>query len=724
MNNVMNSAAFRIAESRAEQKLKSMNLTEKIGQLSQFGSSIYSKDEKYFEDHFENGKIGAYLTIKGAEKTNRIQKQLLSKMKNPIPALFGDDVIHGFKTVFPTPLAQSCSWNPELTKRTCEIAAKECYRAGIKWTFSPMVDIARDPRWGRVMEGYGEDTYLCSRFAEAAVKGYQGDGETIEKDHVYACMKHFIAYGACIGGRDYNSSDMSLPTLLEVYLPPFEAGLRAGAATFMTSFEDLNGVPATGNKYLLTDLLRNELGFCGFVVSDAGAVKELVPHGYAEDLKDAAYKAFDAGCDVVMTGDPYNDNLPALLEEGKLTIEQIDTSVRRVLTLKYLCGLMDEPTVDEAGEECFFCEEHMSVARKAAQECAVLLENNGILPLKNNVKKIALIGALAGEDSKEHIIGNWAFSSDNEHTVSIEEGLLSALEGKTEITYSYGCSLSDGNENDDITIANAVENAKSADVAICVLGEDVDSSGEAASFTNLHLQARQEELLDKIIATGTPVILLISSGRPLILTDYAKKVSALMLIWQMGSQAGNAVADLLTGKISPSGHLTLSHPVCEAQIPIYYNHNNTGRPALGQRIFEAKYRDCPIDPLYSFGYGLSYTQFEYSDIRLSSNTMPTDGEIDITLKLKNVGEYGAAAVVQLYIRDLVGCRVRPVKELKGFKKIFLNVGEEKEITLKLPAKSLEFRDAHANRVIETGKFKLWIAEHSLDEKYEFDFEIV
>jgi beta-glucosidase len=732
MNTIMTSKAYEAARERALALLETMTLTEKLGQLSQFGTSIYSDNEQTFDDHFTEGKVGSYLTIKGAQRTNGIQRDLLAATRLPIPALFADDVIHGYRTTFPTPLAQSCSWNPEVARRCNEIAAKEAYRAGLKWTFSPMVDIARDPRWGRIMEGYGEDTYLCSRFSEAAVKGYQGDGDTVGKDRIYACMKHFIAYGACIGGRDYNTADMSMQTLHDVYLPPFKAGIDAGAATVMSAFEDVNGVPATGNRYLLTDVLRGELGFKGFVVSDAGAVVELIPHGFAEDIKDAVRLAFGAGCDMIMAGDPYNDQLSALIEEGKITMEQVDASVLSVLTLKYLCGLMDEPYVDEDGEDCFFCDEHMDVARKAAHETAVLLENNGVLPLRPadmHGKKIALVGQLAGAEGKNHLLGGWSCLCDPEHTVSIEEGLQNALGDVCELVTVRGCGVNcadtvEAHERESASIREAVFAASQCDVIIAVVGEEAGMSGEAYSRSDLTLTGHQGELIDALVATGKPVVLLVSAGRPLILTPYKDKVAALMLIWQPGSSAGSAIADLLTGAVSPSGHLTTSQPVCTGQVPIYYNHTNTGRPALGNWQFESKYRDCQIAPLYPFGYGLSYTTFAFEDIRLSSDKIMADGEIAVTLTVRNTGERDGAEVVQLYIRDLVGSTVRPVKELKAFDKVYLAAGESREITLRLPASELAFHDAAMNRIIEPGKFKLWIGECCTDERYEFDFEII
>lgn len=619
-----------------------------------------------------------------------------------------------------------------MSRRCSEVAAKEAYRAGIKWTFSPMVDIARDPRWGRIMEGYGEDAYLCSRFSEAVVKGYQGEGdEALGKDRIMACMKHFVGYGACIGGRDYNSADMSEQTMYDVYLPSFKAGIDAGAATVMSAFQDVNGVPASGSRYLLTDVLRGSLGFEGYVVSDAGSINELVPHGYAEDGKDAAYKGFNAGCDMLMHGDLYNNNLPVLLDEGKITIEQIDESVLRILTFKYLSGLVDQPFVDESGEECFFCDEHMELARLAAEETAVLLENDGILPLSDKIGKIALIGPLAtdDEDAKNHLLGCWACMCDPNRTVTIPEGLRKLLANKAEIITAKGCPLVEIPGNTEALdsgemLSEALQAANESDVIIAVLGEMARHSGEAASFAHLELPAPQRELLDALIATGKPIVLLVSSGRPMILTEYKDKVSALMMIWQMGTKVGDAVANLLCGKVSPSGHLTASFPVCEGQIPVYYNYTSTGRPVNNRWRFESKYYDIQPEPLYPFGYGKSYTSFEYDNITLSSNKMTDDGFIDVNLTVRNTGNADGACVVQLYVRDLVGCRVRPVKELKGFRKIWLKKGESEEITLRLEAKSLAFHNEKMEKIVEPGRFKLWIAEHALDNSREFDFEVV
>ena len=718
MKNMMYSQAYEAAREKARALLSKMTLTEKIGQLSQFGTSIYSDNEQRFEDHFSEGKVGSYLTIKGAGKTNGIQKDLLKATRTPIPALFADDVIHGYRTTFPTPLAQSCSWDPELTRQCNGIAAKEAYRAGLKWTFAPMVDIARDPRWGRIMEGYGEDTYLCSRFAEAAVRGFQGDGDRPGKDHIYACMKHYAAYGACVGGRDYNTADMSPQTLHDVYLPPFRAGVEAGAATVMSAFNDVNGVPATANRYLLKDVLREQFGFRGFVVSDAGAIGELIAHGYAEDGGDAAEKAFNAGVDMVMAGDLYNDTFPALIKEGKIKEEDVDESVFSILTLKYFIGLFDEPYVDPSGEDCFFCPEHRAAARKAGAECAVLLENDGILPL-SGVKSVALAGPLSSEEGKHHLLGGWSCSSDSTYTVSIKDGLTAALPGiRVDV---LPCDRFDGVTEENIE--KAAQTAKGYDVIVACVGETAFMSGEAASRSELGLPGLQEKLVLALCATGKPVVCLVSSGRPLVLTGIKDKVNALMMIWQPGTEAGNSVADLLTGRVCPSGRLTASFPYRAGQIPVYYNHTSTGRPALGNRVFESKYRDCQIEPLYPFGYGGSYTNFEFSDISISSDSMSADGCIDVSLTVRNVGSYAGAGVVQIYVRDLVGSRVRPVKELKAFEKVFLRPGESKRVKIPLPASRLAFTGIDMKQTVEPGKFFLWVSERSEDERYKFEFEV-
>ena len=712
---MFDNAEYLAAEKRAAELLSKMSLTEKIGQLSQFGTSIYSDDHKAFEDHFEEGKIGSYLTIRDRKRINEIQKELVEKSPNHIPAIFADDVIHGYKTTFPIPLAQSCAWDEKLVEEGCAVSAKEAYRDGIRWTFAPMVDIARDPRWGRILEGYGEDTYLCRRMARAAVRGYQGKAG--EKDKLLACMKHFIAYGAVVGGKDYNSVDMSEEQLRDVYLPPFEDGIDEGAATVMTAFNDLNGVPSTANKKMLTDVLRGEMGFKGFVVSDDGAVEELVNHGYAENDGDAGKKAFNAGTDMLMSGDIYNDNFPEFVKNGEISEEKINKSVLRILTFKYLLGLMDDWKVDENEDTTFFAPEHLAKAKDAAEKTFVLLENDGVLPIKN-AEKIALVGPMAR--NRRDVMGPWECVGEEERTVTVEEGLKKKF-SSSEIICADGCDC----ETDDMShIAEAVKVAENADVVIIAAGLRHGTCGEAASMTRLRLSLPQEKLIDEISKLGKPTVLLIFGGRPLVLTEYKDRVNAMMMAWYPGTETGSAVATVLSGEKSPSGRLTASFPVTEGQIPVNYNFFPTGRPAIGVQRFEAKYNDCPIEPLYTFGYGKTYTEFRYSDISLSETKIKEDGKIDVTLTVENVGNYDAYEVVQLYIRDLVASRVRPVKELKGFCKVFVPAGKKEKVKITLEAKELAFCNSDMKKVVEKGRFKLWVAKNALDNTNEFDFEII
>ena len=712
---MFDNAEYLAAEKRAAELLSKMSLTEKIGQLSQFGTSIYSDDHKAFEDHFEEGKIGSYLTIRDRKRINEIQKELVEKSPNHIPAIFADDVIHGYKTTFPIPLAQSCAWDEKLVEEGCAVSAKEAYRDGIRWTFAPMVDIARDPRWGRILEGYGEDTYLCRRMARAAVRGYQGKAG--EKDKLLACMKHFIAYGAVVGGKDYNSVDMSEEQLRDFYLPPFEEGIAEGAATVMTAFNDLNGVPSTANKKMLTDVLRGEMGFKGFVVSDDGAVEELVNHGYAENDGDAGKKAFNAGTDMLMSGDIYNDNFPEFVKNGEISEEKINESVLKILTFKYLLGLMDDWKVDENEDTTFFAPEHLAKAKDAAEKTFVLLENDGVLPIKN-ARKIALVGPMAR--NRRDVMGPWECVGEEERTVTVEEGLKKKF-ASSEIICADGCDC----ETDDMShIKEAVKAAKKADVVIIAAGLRHGTCGEAASMTRLRLSKPQEKLIDEISKLGKPTVLLIFGGRPLVLTEYKDKVNAMMMAWYPGTETGSAVATVLSGEKSPSGRLTTSFPVTEGQIPVNYNFFPTGRPAIGVQRFEAKYNDCPIEPLYTFGYGKTYTEFRYSDISLSETKIKENGKIDVTLTVENVGKYDAYEVVQLYIRDLVASRVRPVKELKGFCKVFVPAGKKEKVKIILEAKELAFCNSEMKKVVEKGKFKLWVAKNALDNSNEFNFEIV
>lgn len=711
------------ATRKAREILSKLTLTEKIGQISQFGTSIYNNQLNIFEDRLKEGKLGSYLTVNGGKLTNMIQEKVLKLMPTPIPALFGEDVIHGYRTIFPTPLAQSCSWNPELARKGAEISAQEAYAAGIKWTFSPMVDIARDPRWGRVVEGYGEDPYLCSLFAEATVKGYQGEpGELGKKNRIMATMKHLVGYGAAIGGRDYNAVDMSIQELNDTYLPPFRAGIEAGAETVMCAFNTFNGVPCSGSRYLLHDVLREKLGFDGILVSDAHSVDEMIQHGFAEDEADCAEKSINAGLDILMAGDLFNDNVPKLIEEGKLTEEQIDAAALRMLTAKIMLGLLEEPYVDEEDEKCILCQEFLDASREAARECVVLLENrNNTLPLRKE-QKIALIGPLA--DNPKDILGPWIPANDKDSVKLLLDnstGIFTGLKNAGAcVECAAGCAI---NGDDESKIPEAVELAKRSDVAVLVLGEARDMSGEAKSRAFIRIPNIQLKLLDAVLETGTPVVLLISAGRPIIVEEFKNRVAALAYIWQLGSETGNAVADVLTGAYNPSGHLTMSVPRHEGQLPVYYNHFRTGRPYQNKVWYESKYMDLDPTPAYPFGYGISYTQFAFENLNLSAREMTADGSIRVTFDIRNTGNVDGYAVPQLYIRDLVGCCVRPVKELKGFQKLFVKAGETVRTQLTLQAKNLAFCDPTGNMIVEPGKFNLWVAQNAWDETLFAEFVI-
>ena len=700
---------------KARQMIGKLTLTEKIGQLSQFGTSIYNNTLNIYEDRLKEGKLGSYLTVNGAKLTNYIQKKALELMPTPIPALFGEDVIHGFRTIFPTPLAQSCSWNPEIARKGAEVAAQEAYAAGIKWTFSPMVDIARDPRWGRVVEGYGEDPYLCSRFAEATVKGYQGEpGELGKKNRIMATMKHLVGYGAAIGGRDYNTVDMSIQELNDTYLPPFRAGIEAGAETVMCAFNTFNGVPCSGSRYLLHDVLRQQLGFEGILVSDAHSIDEMIQHGFAEDDADCAEKSINAGVDILMAGDLFNDYVPELIKQGKLTEEQIDESLVRMLAAKIMLGIFEQPYVDEDGEDCILCPEFLKASREAARECIVLLENrNETLPLKKE-QKIALIGPLA--DDPKNILGPWIPANDKESVKLLLDnstGIFTGLKNAGAcVECAPGCAITGEDES---KIPEAVELAKHSDVAVLVLGEGRDMSGEAKSRAFIRIPDIQQKLLNAVLETGTPVVLLISAGRPIIVEEFKDRVAALAYIWQLGSETGNAVADVLTGAYNPSGHLTMSIPRHEGQLPVYYNHFRTGRPYQNKVWYESKYMDLDPTPAYPFGYGISYTQFAFENLVLSADEMTADGSIRVSFDVRNTGSVDGYAVPQLYIRDLVGCCVRPVKELKGFCKLFVKAGETVRAELSLQAKDLAVCDPIGKMIVEPGKFHLWVGQNAWDE---------
>jgi len=712
---------------RVDSVMKLMTLDEKVGQLNQYSSSWSTGPVSPDVDknqEIKEGKVGSMLNVKGADKTRAMQEiAMQSRLK--IPLLFGLDVIHGYKTTFPLPLAEAASWDIQAIEDGARTAAVEASASGVHWTFAPMVDIARDPRWGRIMEGAGEDTYLGCQIAKARVKGFQGKGLG-NTDAVMACVKHFAAYGAAIGGRDYNSVDMSNRTLLEVYLPPFKAACEAGAATFMNSFNDINGIPATGNVYLQRDLLKGQWGFKGFVVSDWGSIGEMIEHGFAKDKKDAARLAITAGSDMDMESRSYTGHLAQLVKDGIVPLALVDDAVSRILTKKFEMGLFDDPFrfCNEAREKTALNNpEHRAKARSMAQKSIVLLKNeNNLLPLDTD-KKIALIGPLA--KSEEDMLGFWNVSwPDNSDVVSQYEGLEKRI-GKKNLLYAKGCEV---NDLSTAGFAEAIEAAKNADYVILSVGEKKDMSGEAKSRSNIHLPGVQEDLIKAIYETGKPVVVLINAGRPLIFNWTADNVPAILYTWWLGSEAGNAIADVVFGDYNPSGKTPVTFPRAEGQLPIYYNYNSTGRPASDNDEVVENYRSGYIDlqksPKYPFGFGLSYTTFKYDGLKLSSKKMKADGTIEVTFTLTNTGKRAGEEVAQLYIRDLVGSVVRPVKELKDFQKVRLEPGESKVLHFAIDKQKLSFFNSKLEWVAEPGDFNLMIGTSSADillnEKFELE----
>ena len=636
-------------------------------------------------------------------------------------------MVHGYKTTFPIPLAEAASWDLEAIELAARIAAIEASASGIHWTFAPMVDISRDPRWGRVMEGAGEDTYLGSKIAYARVKGFQGNLGDVNS--VMACVKHFAAYGAAVGGRDYNSVDMSERMLWETYLPPFKSALDAGAATVMNSFNDINGIPATGSKYLQRDILKEKWNFRGFVVSDWGSIGEMVNHGYSKNNKEAAFQAITAGSDMDMESSAYRYHLAALVKEKKVPMALIDDAVKRILRKKFELGLFDDPykySNPEREQAALNNPDHRKVARDIAAKSIVLLKNEkNILPLSKDTKTIAFIGPLVKEHKQN--LGFWAVelpSLDyNKQVVSQWEGVQNKVSSFTKLLYAKGCEIEGDNTEG---FAEAIAIAKQADVVILSIGERADMSGEAKSRSNIHLPGVQEELVKAVQATGKPVVVLINAGRPLVFNWTADAIPAIAYTWWLGSEAGNAIADVLFGDYNPSGKLPMTFPRDEGQIPVYYNHFNTGRPAPNETAFNyvSAYTDLKNSPIFSFGHGLSYTTFEYSDLRLSKNKIKNTEAITVTLNVKNAGKVLGEEVVQLYLRDKVGSVVRPIIELKDFQKIQLNAGETKNIQFIIDKEKLSFYNAALQWITEPGDFEVMMGSSSSDIRLRTSFELI
>jgi beta-glucosidase len=724
-------------DARVDSVMKLMTLDEKIGQLNLPSAGAFTTGAVESSDiakKIEEGKVGGLFNIKTVANIKEMQKIAVEKSRLKIPLLFGMDVIHGYESVFPIPLGLSCSWDMELIERSARIAAMEATAQGINWTFSPMLDLSRDPRWGRVSEGNGEDPFLSSAIARAMIRGYQGD-ELSANNTMMSCVKHFALYGASEAGRDYNTVDMSRHRMYNEYFPPYKAAVEAGAGSFMASFNEIDGIPATGNKWLLTEVLRNQWGFNGFVISDYTGVSEMVAHGIG-DIQTVSARALDAGLDMDMVSEGLLNTLAQSVKDGKITEKQIDDACRRILKAKFQLGLFDDPYryCDENREKNeVFTAANRAEARSTAAQSFVLLKNEGnVLPIKKS-GTIALVGPLA--DTRENMTGTWSVAARFKESISVREGLIKAVGNNAKVVYAKGSNLTadetlEANAtmfgkslNRDKRTAEELRNeavriAKSADVIIAAVGESAEMSGESSSRTDIEIPETQRELLEALLKTGKPVVVVLFTGRPLALTWEAQNVPAILNVWFGGSEAGDAIADVLFGDVNPSGKLSMTFPQNVGQVPIYYSHKNTGRPLTGPwfQKFLTNYLDVSNEPLYPFGFGLSYTQFEYSNVTLSSNEMPADGELKVSLTVTNKGKYDGKEVVQLYVRDVVGSVTRPVKELKGFEKINLKAGELKEVTFTLTTKDLSFYNEDLQFVAEPGEFKVFVGGNSRDVK--------
>ncbi len=712
-----------------------MTLEEKLGQLNLPASDdIVTGEAKNSNigERVAKGQVGGVFNIKGAAKIRDLQRVAVEESRLGIPLIFGMDVIHGYQTVFPIPLALSCSWDMDAIEKSARIAAKEASASGIAWTFSPMVDISRDPRWGRMSEGNGEDPYLGSEIAKAMVKGYQGD--LTADDEIMACVKHFALYGAPEAGRDYNTVDMSRGRMFNEYFAPYKAAVEAGAGSVMTSFNTVDGIPATGNHWLLTELLRDKWGFDGFVVTDYTAIAEMIDHGMG-DLQDVSALALKAGTDMDMVADGFLGTLGKSLAEGKVSQADIDQAVRRILEAKYRLGLFDNPykyadPKREATE--LYTPENRAEARRIAAETFVLLKNEGnILPLKKQ-GKIAVVGPLG--NTRANMPGTWSVAADFDRYKSLYEGIKDAVGNKAEVVYAKGSNLESdpvleanatmfGREmrdprSEEELLAEALATVADADVIVAAMGESSEYSGESSSRTELELPATQRRLMEALLATGKPVVMLNFSGRPTVMSWEAENVPAILNVWFGGSEAADAIADVVFGDVNPSGRLTATMPRSIGQVPIYYNHLNTGRPlsadAKGFVKFRSNYLDVPNTPLYPFGYGLGYTTFDYSPVRLSANTLTGDGSLTATVTVKNTGSREGTETVQLYIRDLVGSVSRPVKELKGFERITLAPGESRDVTFTVTPEMLKFYNFNLDFVNEPGDFDLMVGPNSAE----------
>jgi beta-glucosidase len=724
-------------DARVDSVMNLMTLEEKIGQLNLPSAGAFvtgSVESSDIAKKIEEGKVGGLFNIKTVANIKEMQRIAVEKSRLKIPLIFGMDVIHGYESVFPIPLGLSCSWDMKLIERSARIAATEASADGINWTFSPMVDISRDPRWGRVSEGSGEDAYLGSEIAKAMVRGFQGN-DLSANNTIMSCVKHYALYGASEAGRDYNTVDMSRNRMYNEYLPPYKAAVDAGVGSIMASFNEIDGIPATANKWLLTDVLRKEWGFNGFVVSDYTGVSEMINHGFG-DIQTVAAKAVDAGLDMDMVSEGLLTTLGKSIAEGKLTEKQIDDACRRILKAKFLLGLFDDPykycDENRAKSEVFTAANRAEARSIAAQSFVLLKNKDNVLPIRKS-GTIALVGPLA--DAKENMTGTWSVAARFSESISLREGLQRAVGANARIVYAKGSNL----DENEVLEANstlfgkslhrdkrsatelrdeAVRIAKSADVIVVAAGEAAEMSGEAASRTSIEIPETQRELIQALLKTGKPVVLVLFTGRPLALTWEEQNVPAILNVWFGGSEAGDAIADVLFGDVNPSGKLTMTFPQNVGQVPLYYAHKNTGRPLSGPwfQKFQSNYLDVSNEPLYPFGFGLSYTEFGYGDIKLSANKITSADSLRVSIDVTNKGSRDGSEVVQVYIRDLVGSITRPVKELKDFQKVSLKAGETRTVNFTLGMKDLSFYNSELKFVAEPGQFQVFVGGNSRDVK--------
>ncbi|MFC1712133.1 beta-glucosidase BglX [Candidatus Poribacteria bacterium] len=717
----------REVENRIEELLSRMSLQEKIGQMCQINGA---SDENL--ELTRQGLVGSFLNIIDVETCNEYQRAAVEESELGIPLIIGRDVIHGFRTIFPIPLGQAAAWHPELVEESARVAAREASSTGVNWTFAPMIDVCRDPRWGRIAEGGGEDPYLNAQLGSAMIRGFQGE-DMSASDRIAACAKHFVGYGAAEGGRDYNTTLIPEGTLRDVYLTPYKTCVDAGAATIMSAFNDMNGIPATGNAFTLKQILREEWQFDGFVVSDWDSVIEMIVHGYCADNKEAALAAVTAGVDMEMVSESYRDHLQELVDQGKVPTSVIDEAVRRILRVKLRLGLFENPYVDPARQSVLLTPEHLETARKMARESAVLLKNEGqVLPLSGDVGTIAVIGPMANAPADQ--MGCWVFDGQPEDVITPLQAIRERF-ATTDSVLHYAPGLEGCRSSDTSGFAEAVEVARKVDAVLLFLGEDAILSGEAHSRAFLDLPGAQNELVEAVCAASKPVAAIIMAGRPLTISNVAEKVDALMMAWHPGTMGGPAIADLVFGDESPSGKLPATFPRTVGQIPVYYAHKNTGRPPQGADRtmpmgtpldpvdFCSNYLDVETTPLYPFGYGLSYTEFKYDNLRLSTETVRLGGSLAISADIQNTGGFAAEEVVQLYVRDLVGSVTRPVKELKDFQRVRLEPGEKLTVEFTLHTDDLAFHNRDMEFAAEPGTFHVWIGTSSADG-LRGEFEVV